>query len=640
MNVAAIPQELRERAQWVLWRLETRDGKQTKVPVRADGRGRASSTNPETWATFDEAVAASATADGIGFVFSADDPFVGIDLDAGLKESDRGAIVSALDSYAETSISGNGVHVIVRANLNGSRRRSGPFEVYDAGRFFVVTGEHVRGTPTTIEERQAQLEHVLERFLPAAELPNGGSKLPPQPVTLDDRELLDRAFESRNGSELRDLYEGRWEGRYPSHSEADQALANRLAFWCGRDPERIDRVFRASGLYRPKWDRDDYRNRTIENAIAACPETYSPAPQPRPSTSSQPRPQVTSSLVPTPSGGDEDEHLVPNLVPSSHSWQPRNLVERAANPPAAPQIIDLLYPGYNHLISGESEALKTWLMLAAAAAELTAGRGVLWVDADDVGEGAVLERLRLLGADDDAISSRFAYVLPEEPLDEARVADVLATVKSVKARFAVMDGFNPLMALHGLNPDSGTDVEQMYRLLNPVRRHGVAVAWTDNVVKSREARGAWAIGSERKKSKAEVHLGMTRLVPLVRGGTGKAKIDVHKDRPGHLERPSPGMLVVEAVGEKLTWRVQRDESRDDAGDFRPTALMEKLSRFLERKTEPQSRNQIEAQKLGKAEYVRKALDQLVREGYVAEFEGRHGARLVRFERSFREDEDA
>jgi hypothetical protein len=381
--------------------------------------------------------------------------------------------------------------------------------------------------------------------------------------------------------------------------------------------------------------------RPAGDALGTHPENR---PRLRPATSSRLRPESTSSLVPFPSGGDEVEDFVPDLVPSTphgaHSWLPLNLVARRANPPAPPEIVGLFYPGYNHLVSGESEALKTWLALAAAADELRAGRGVLWVDADDVGEGALLERLRLLGVDDDAIARRFAYVLPDEPLDEARRDDVLEVVRARACRLAVLDGFNPLLVLQGLNPDSGTDVETFYRLIDPIRKAPTAVYLSDNVVKAREARGAWAIGSERKKSKAEVHLGMRTLVPLIRGGTGRAKIEVHKDRPGHLQRPSPGVLVIETGGERCTWEIRPDESRDAEGDFRPTALMEKVSRYLELQSDATSRNQIEAMKLGKAEYVRVAIDRLVVEGFATEFDGPRRARLVRLERRFREDEDA
>jgi primase-polymerase (primpol)-like protein len=295
VNVTAIPAELRERRQWVVWRSETRDGKPTKVPYVARpplNRGaasgtrrcwRASTTDPSTWRSFTEAVTLTRDGgwDGIGFVFSADDPYVGVDLDAGLSEGDRGAIMLELDSYSETSVSGNGAHVIVRASLNGyPRNRRGPIEVYGQGRYFVVTGQHIHGTPATIEERQVELETVLAEFLPAPS--PAEATAPVVPVDFDDRELLERAFAARNGGVFRELWEGRWHGRYSSQSEADLALCSMLAFWTGRDAGRIDTLFRSSGLMREKWNRDDYRERTIESAIEGCRETYEQARTPRP----------------------------------------------------------------------------------------------------------------------------------------------------------------------------------------------------------------------------------------------------------------------------------------------------------------------------------------------------------------------
>ncbi|MEJ7567779.1 MAG: hypothetical protein WKF41_05895 [Gaiellaceae bacterium] len=291
----AVPAELRSRPQWVCWKLVERDGqpKPTKEPWQPDGRRRASSTDPSTWSRFEEAAAAleAGSFDGLGYVFSADDPYVGVDLDDGLTEADRAAIMVALDSYTEMSVSGSGVHVIVRANLNGyGRNRRGPFEVYEHGRYFVVTGNHLRGTPTTIEPRQAKLDEVLEHFLPWPPAEKDLQHRPAQPVDLDDRDLLDRAMRAKNGADFNALYGGRWEDRYPSRSEADLALCNALAFWTGRDPKRINEIFRSSGLYREKWERADYRARTIETAIEGCSETFSP----RPATSSR------HDLVPRP----------------------------------------------------------------------------------------------------------------------------------------------------------------------------------------------------------------------------------------------------------------------------------------------------------------------------------------------------
>jgi primase-polymerase (primpol)-like protein len=250
VNASAIPVELRELPQWVVWRLELRDGKQTKVPYRADGSGRASTTDPATWATFETALEAAPGYDGIGFVFSADDPYVGVDLDT--VGPNAAAAVRSLNTYAERSVSGRGVHVIARASVAGHpRRRTGRFECYESGRFFVVTGDHLPGTPSTIESRQAELDEVLARVFPKpAPSPR---PLPSRPVDLDDRALLEKMFGAANGARVRALWFGDTSG-YPSHSEADAALVSHLVWWTCGDGDRVDRLFRSSGLMRPKWE--------------------------------------------------------------------------------------------------------------------------------------------------------------------------------------------------------------------------------------------------------------------------------------------------------------------------------------------------------------------------------------------------
>jgi putative DNA primase/helicase len=282
-----IPAELRERPQWVVWRHEERDGKATKVPYRADGTGRASSTDAATWASFEAVVAAAeaSDADGVGFVFTLDDPYFGLDLDGELPEADRAAIVLALDTYTEESVSGNGYHVIGRGALDAGRHPHG-FGAFDRARYFVMTGLHVTGTPTTIEDRQAQLDEVLERYLPTK--PKVSTAVESSPVDLDDQELLRAAFAARNGVAFQELYQGSWQGRYSSQSEADLALCTMLAFWTGRDAARIDGMFRFSGLMRDKWERTDYRERTIETAIAGTSDVYEPLTRKRVPTSEPP----------------------------------------------------------------------------------------------------------------------------------------------------------------------------------------------------------------------------------------------------------------------------------------------------------------------------------------------------------------
>lgn len=151
-----IPEELRERPQWVCWRLEERDGKPTKVPYQPSGR-RASATDLMTWSGFEHCVMEAAHHfDGVGFVFSSADPFVGIDLDD-CRDPESGEVSEwaqkildrVQEGYVEASPSGTGVHAIVEGVVRqgGMRKKVrvdgevvGKVEMYGRDRFFTVTG--------------------------------------------------------------------------------------------------------------------------------------------------------------------------------------------------------------------------------------------------------------------------------------------------------------------------------------------------------------------------------------------------------------------------------------------------------------------------------------------------------------------
>jgi putative DNA primase/helicase len=279
VELGRIPAELRAIARWLVWRVELREGKRTKVPYAVHG-GPASTTDPRTWATFEAAVSRLKQGDvaGIGFVFTDGDSFVGVDLDGALAGNEAvpwaAAIVNELDSYTELSPSGRGLHVIVRGELRAAGNRRGPVEMYDRGRYFTVTGRVYAGREA-IRSRQAELDAVHARWVArpvATVIPLQGSAAL---VELDDEELLGRAMRAKNGALFEQLWRGSAEG-YSSRSEADLALVSLLVFWTGGDKARVDRLFRASGLYRPKWDRADYRQATIDRALASAHDLYAP----------------------------------------------------------------------------------------------------------------------------------------------------------------------------------------------------------------------------------------------------------------------------------------------------------------------------------------------------------------------------
>ena len=93
--------------------------------------------------------------------------------------------------------------------------------------------------------------------------------------TLADAEILTAAKNAKNGDKFRKLWAGQWQTLgYPSQSEADEALVGMLAFWTGPNSDRIDQMFRRSGLYRHKWERPDYRDRTIDRVLGSQEEYF------------------------------------------------------------------------------------------------------------------------------------------------------------------------------------------------------------------------------------------------------------------------------------------------------------------------------------------------------------------------------
>src|SRR5262249_30319743 len=187
-----IPVELCSMTQWVVWAHTWKDAEQkfAKVPYSPVSGARASSTDPTTWGTFDEAVAAYTVSrahgpddcfDGIGFVFTGT-PYMGVDQDHVLGDGaltpEAARIVADLDSYTEVSPSGTGVKTFVRAKKPGnewSKVTGAGLEMYDEGRYFTMTGHHLAGTPTAPQARQAQIDALYHGVL--------SEKSVPEPVT-------------------------------------------------------------------------------------------------------------------------------------------------------------------------------------------------------------------------------------------------------------------------------------------------------------------------------------------------------------------------------------------------------------------------------------------------------------------------
>ena len=323
-NPGRIPEELKELRQWLGWRHEKDEsGKPTKHPYILHAPGRmARSNDQKTWNTFDKALSVVNRFSGLGLVLTAADSWTCIDLDhclnkiTGIIEPWARDIVTELNSYTEISPSGEGLHIWVRGKVVDTKKKKGNVEIFFAGFYLTMTGHHLPGTPTTIEDRQAELDALHDQvfakptpnLLPAsdsgatvvihdADLLPAEDERPTGPLT--DDELIAKAHRAANGEKFGRLWRGDVSGHGNDDNVADMALAGMLAFWCGPDPDpaRIDRLFRKSGLMRDKWDRP-----TAGSTYGAVPlikfwparRSFTTLPRLRPRL--RPRPKLTKLL--------------------------------------------------------------------------------------------------------------------------------------------------------------------------------------------------------------------------------------------------------------------------------------------------------------------------------------------------------
>jgi hypothetical protein len=329
-------------------------------------------------------------------------------------------------------------------------------------------------------------------------------------------------------------------------------------------------------------------------------------------------------------------------APAAHSWLPIDLLGENLAEPEPPSIAGIVYPGRRHWWTGEPESLKTWAALVLVAGEIRAGRNAAYVDFE-MGRREVLERLRALGLEDEAIRDRLIYLEPTEPLTGDALGDVHEILDARQPSLIVIDAAAGALALHGCDPNSGADIERFYRIVvGELRSRGAAIVVLDHLVKDREARGRYAIGSERKIGAADVHLRFEVTQPFGRGRTGRVRIETKKDRPGHLRRPRAADLELDSDPDTgaIRWEFTTPTVDVEPATFRPTVLMEKVSIYVERCVDPPSRNQVEKGITGKNTNAKRlAMDVLIREGHLAADDGPRSAKLLRVVRPYRQSDD-
>lgn len=447
-----IPAELQALRQWVCWRREVKAGKPTKVPYQVNGR-KASTTNPATWNTFAEVLAALPKFDGIGIALAGD--LAGIDIDHCIDELGRGSdlaysIVGRMNSYTEVSPSGTGIRVFFWGKLPpGGRKETGKgVEMYDAerGRYLTVTGWHVESSPATVERRESEAAEIHAEIFP----PKNGdtTRKACEPNSLDDQELLAKAQAARNGAgaHFSLLWAGNWKGAgHPSQSEADLELCKMLVFWTGGDASRIDRLFRSSGLMRDKWDRADYRDGTIGEALSKQTKFYTPRKKAGRKDGSMAQPKEPEYIYPdevlaaVPIGIIDE---LPQAPARKTSWTADELMTAEFPPPnwSIPEVV----PEGLTILGGRPKVGKSWMALQMAWAIGSGGRclgrqvergKVLFLAYED-NERRLKDRMRKMGIPA-GVSIRFEFSWPR--LHKGGLTQLLAELERQPYRLVVID---------------------------------------------------------------------------------------------------------------------------------------------------------------------------------------------------------
>ena len=297
-----VPNELKTLKRWVCFKIKKSQDKTDKIPINALTGKNAKPNDSLTWTNFNIAIMGCVkyNCDGLGFVLG--EGIFGIDLDnhtnpkTGEREMSEekfeelsNEFIKGLDSYAERSWSGNGVHIICAGKLPGTRRKTTCVEMYESGRFFAFTGDVINRKP--VEIREKEVIPLYEKYMPKETIVEKKEYVVPENfevIKLEIDEIINLAIANEKTGELfKALFDGDIDLAYilsgkswydDSHSSADLAFCNLLAFWTNCDAEKMDIIFRDSGLMREKWDQlrgsDTYGNLTIKKAINGCKSGY------------------------------------------------------------------------------------------------------------------------------------------------------------------------------------------------------------------------------------------------------------------------------------------------------------------------------------------------------------------------------
>ena len=281
-----VPDEMKARKNWVAvktWKSAEKD-KLSKRPIDCNTGNYAESDNPETWTTFDKALEYVREHGGttIAYALDGNDKVSCVDIDrcfdenGELSETAKEALKRSGATYAEKSVSGNGLHIFGKTDGMDLRTfsKGGDLEFYQKEQFIAMTGDGAKTKDLVNFDTcgmKPYLESKCEKRIEWKGVCKGENGL----SSMSDKDVVEKAREAKNGDKFKRLYAG--EDLQNNHSNSDMSLMNILAYWCNGDKEQMLRIFATSGLFRPNKSADYYEHTAIK-ALREIPvkSTYTP----------------------------------------------------------------------------------------------------------------------------------------------------------------------------------------------------------------------------------------------------------------------------------------------------------------------------------------------------------------------------
>lgn len=522
---------------WVNWRLETREGKLTKVPYMPNGQG-ASSTNPNTWSTYHEVVAAQDRFNGIGIVFMGS--LLGIDIDHclvnGVASHEITKIVERARTYTEISPSGTGLHLYMKLTqpmaLRGNRSprgQGGDYECYTSGRYFAVSSQPWTASYPLRTITPEEAENILQSIgypwkgLAPTKATQSVTALP------NDQVLLKKMFSSKNGAKIEALYRGDTSAFGGDESAADASLCSHLAFWTGGDASRTTSIWLASplGTRSKTQERKDYQERTVAFAIQHQTESYG---------SSFVMNEDKQNFVSAPSFEFiSDLDLLAMNIPSVE-WQIESLFEK----------------GTLNMLSAPSNQYKSWLVLRMALSVAhglplfdqfeTLKSNVLIVNEED-GLALIKHRYSMLLQDGEKPGGIFFVIQSGRKINKKWAEEIIKFTETNNIQFVILDS---LRALH-IEKENDSDAMQsvMDTLLNLTRK-GLTVLFTHH-----HRKGQAGMNGEQSDGGMDMARGSTAITAAVHGHitcqekrTGGQRLIISQPKIKAAEKLAPFILNI------------------------------------------------------------------------------------------------